>query len=123
MLFRTLFGETFFIRFISALFAHNKDRASHTTNGFKRELAIGKISELYKWSRNTPGDTQSVKTLKNIFLAMLIRSQLILAKLGVSPNGENPVHFVLTWSLVNFSESVFKWYLSFSDTWVFLFMT
>ena len=95
MLFRTLFGETFFIRFISALIANNKeDRASHTTNGFKRELAIGKISELYKWSRNTPGDTQSVKTQKNIFLAMLIRSQLILAKLGVSPNGENPVPVV-----------------------------
>ena len=92
VLFRTLFGETFFIRFISALIANNKeDRASHTTNGFKRELAIGKISELYKWSRNTPGDTQSVKTQKNIFLAMLIRSQLILAKLGVSSNGENRV--------------------------------
>ena len=92
MFFRTLFGETFFIRFISALIANNiEDRASHTTNGFKRELATGKISELYKWSRNTPGDTQSVKTRKNIYLAMLIRSRLILAKLGVSPNGENPV--------------------------------
>ena len=79
-------------RFISALIAKNKeDRATHTTNGFKRELATGKISELYKWSRNTPGDTQSVKTRKKILLAMLIRSQLILAKLGVSPNGENPV--------------------------------
>ena len=64
---------------------------THTNNGFKRELATGKISELYKWSRNTPGDTQSVKTRKKILLAMLIRSQLILAKLGVSSNGENPV--------------------------------
>ena len=66
------------------------NKATHTTNDFKRELASGKISEITKWSRNTPGDTQSVKTRKNIFLAMLIRSQLILAKLGVSPNGENP---------------------------------
>ena len=44
-------------------------------NGFKRELAIGKLSELYKWSRNTPGDTQSVKTRNNFFLVMLIRTQ------------------------------------------------
>ena len=103
LFFKTLFVETFLIRFISALIANNKeDRASHTTNGFKRELAIGKISELYKWSRNTPGDTQSVKTKKNIFLAMLIRSQLILAKLGVSPNGENPVWRCITVFLVHF---------------------
>ena len=92
MFFSTLFGETFFIRFISARISNNiEDRASHTPNGFKRELATGKISELYKWSRNTSGNTQSVKTRKKILLAMLISSQLILAKLGVSPNGENPV--------------------------------
>ena len=74
------------------LITNNKEnKASRTTNGFKRELASGKISELTKWSRYTPGDTQSVNTLSYIFFATVTRSQLILAKLGVPSNVENPV--------------------------------
>ena len=37
-----------------------ENKASRKTNNFRRELESGKISELTKWSRNTPGDTQSV---------------------------------------------------------------
>ena len=70
---------------------NKENKASHTTKGFKRELASGKISELTKSSRNTPGDTQSVKKLRALFFPTVTRSQLILAKLGVPSNGENPV--------------------------------
>ena len=66
--FITLFWENFYIRFIRVLTTINK--ATHTTNDFKRELASGKISELTKWSRNTPGDTQSVKTWSTLFLPL-----------------------------------------------------
>ena len=50
------------------LTTNNKEnKASRKTNGLKRELASGKISELTKWSGNTPGDTQSVKTWSTLF--------------------------------------------------------
>ena len=39
----------------------------------------GKISELTKSLRNTPGDTQSVKNLRALFFPTVTRSQLILA--------------------------------------------
>ena len=79
-------------RFLRVLPTNNKEhKASHTTNGFKRELASGKISELTKWSRNTHGDTQSVKNLRALFFPTVTRSQLILAKLGVPSIGKNPV--------------------------------
>ena len=85
------------------LTTNNKEnKASHTTNGFKRELASGKISELTKWSRNTHGDTQSVKNLRALFFPTVTRSQLILGKLGVPSNGENPVQLRIS-EKINFS--------------------
>ena len=41
---------------------NGENKASRTTKGYKRELASGKISDLYKWSRNTTRDTQSVES-------------------------------------------------------------
>ena len=60
-----------YIRFFRVLTTNNKEnKASRKTNGFRRELASGKISELTKWSRNTPGDTQSVKTWSTLFFSL-----------------------------------------------------
>ena len=46
---------------------------------------------IFLWSRNTSRDTQSVETGNAFILPRWNTSQLILAKIGVPSDGENPV--------------------------------
>ena len=46
---------------------------------------------IFLWFRNTPRDTQSVETRNAFHFASVERTQLILAKIGVPPDGKKPV--------------------------------
>ena len=82
------------MRFIKVLNSKTwENKAFRTTNGFKRELASGKISDFFLCSyvETPPHGTQSVETMNAYILSRWYASQLILAKIGVPSDGKNPV--------------------------------
>ena len=67
-----------------------RKQAFRTINAFKRELASGKISDFF-YGLETPPVIRSQLKLESMFFAIWNTSQLILAKIGVPPDGKNPV--------------------------------